>query len=78
MYRRSSSPTFWGFLSGALVVIAVDAARWFFTPHADATTTRGALAAAQLVIGAVLALWAWRRGSSLERGGGSGKETSTV
>lgn len=65
---RWQSPTTWGFLSGALLLIAADAVHWFFTPHPDAGTTRTLFVAAQLVLGGLGALLAWRKGKSLESG----------
>lgn len=62
------SPTVWGFLSGALLLISADAIHWFFTPHPDAGTTRTLLVAAQLVLGGLGSILAWRRGKRLESG----------
>lgn len=67
-FGRWRSPTGWGLLAGVLLMLSADAAHWFFTPHPDATSTRMALVAAQLVLCALGALWAWRRGKHLEGG----------
>lgn len=65
---KSNSAVGWGFLAGALIMLAADAVHWFITPHPEASTVRTALVAAQLIASIALAVWAWKKGRALERG----------
>lgn len=61
---KARSAVAWGVLAGVLIMVAAHAGHWFITPHPEASTIRTVMVAVQLVVAALAAVWAWRRGLS--------------
>ncbi|MFW6193678.1 MAG: hypothetical protein ACOC83_09360 [Gemmatimonadota bacterium] len=73
---RWSSPVHLGFLAGAALMVAADAASWFLGSPENAGSVRTWLVGGQLVVGVAICLWALHRGEAIQearvRDGGDG------
>ena len=47
----------YGLVAGVLLMVAADAAHWFITPHADASSARTLAVIAQALVGLIGAAW---------------------
>lgn len=72
MSNLMPNATGWGFVCGVSFMVAADAVHGFLSSPPGASTARTWAMAAQLVLGAAVALAAYRRGRSLEGGSDRG------